>query len=335
MIEHIRWEKGRLFILDQRRLPEEEVYLECRRAQEVAEAIRSMAVRGAPAIGIVAALGVALESRYDPSRVEEAMETLRRTRPTAQNLFWALERMRQKYERERAGGDIPSALEEEALRIWSEDVEANRRMAEAGSPLIGKGARILTHCNAGALATGGYGTALGLIRRAHEEGKGIRVFATETRPLLQGARLTAWELQREGIPVVLITDGMAGYLMQRGEVDLVIVGADRVARNGDVANKIGTYTLAVLAKEHGIPLYVAAPSSTFDPAIPSGAFIPIEERNGEEVRRVKGVKVAPEGVDVWNPAFDVTPHHLIRAIITEKGVIEGPTEEKLKEVFGW
>jgi len=334
MIEHIRWEKERLLLLDQRRLPEEEVYLECRRAEEVAGAIRSMAVRGAPAIGIVAALGVALEARHDPSRVDEAVEILRRTRPTAQNLFWALERMRRRYKRER-GKDLASALEEEALRIWSEDTEANRRMAEAGSYLIGRGTRILTHCNAGALATGGYGTALGVVRRAHEEGKGIRVFATETRPLLQGARLTVWELQREGIPVVLITDGMAGYLMQKGEVDLVIVGADRVARNGDVANKIGTYTLAVLAKEHGIPFYVAAPSSTFDPAIPSGTSIPIEERDGEEVRRVRGIKIAPEGVDVWNPAFDITPHHLIRAIITEKGVIEGPTEEKLKEFFGW
>ena len=333
MIEHIRWEKERLLLLDQRRLPEEEVYLECRRAEEVAGAIRSMAVRGAPAIGIVAALGVALEARHDPSRVDEAVEILRRTRPTAQNLFWALERMRRRYKRER-GKDLASALEEEALRIWSEDVEANRRMAEAGSPLIGKGARILTHCNAGALATGGYGTALGLIRRAHEEGKGIRVFATETRPLLQGARLTAWELSREGIPVSVITDNAAGHLMQRGQIGAVVVGADRITARGDTANKIGTYPLAVLAREHGIPFYVVAPSSTFDLSIARGDEITIEERDQEEVLNLYGRRIAPHGVRALNPAFDVTPAELITAIVTEKGIIWPPLEKGIRELLG-
>ena len=325
-MEHILWEGDAVLLLDQRRLPSEEVYVRCEDAEAVARAIREMVIRGAPAIGIVAALGVALEARRNPKRPKEAalraIEVLSRTRPTARNLFWALERMRGILDS--PFGDLVKALEEEALRIWREDVEANRAIGFHGSELLGPASSVLTHCNAGALATGGYGTALGVIRRGFEEGKIRRVYATETRPFLQGARLTAWELTREGIPVTIIVEGAAGYLMSRGMVDAVIVGADRITSRGDVANKIGTYTLSVLARQHGIPFYVAAPLSTFDFSLLGGDQIPIEERDPREVLEVGGRRIAPEGVKGLNPAFDVTPAEFITAIITEKGVLWPP-----------
>lgn len=305
-IEPLRWRGGALELLDQRRLPEQAVYLRCTSAAEVAEAIRGMAVRGAPAIGCAAAFGVVL-GRGEPG----AYEMLARSRPTAVNLFWALERMKR-----------AADLEAEACAILAEDIAANRALGALGAALIPDGARIMTHCNAGALATAGYGTALGVVRAARAAGKRISVIVNETRPLLQGARLTAWEMVQENIPATLVTDSMAGHLMSRGEVDLVIVGADRIAANGDVANKIGTYTLAVLAQRHALPFYVAAPVSTFDPRCASGAQIPIEERAADEVTGYRGVRSAPQGVAVRNPAFDVTPAELITAIICEKGVFK-------------
>ncbi|RLB01089.1 MAG: S-methyl-5-thioribose-1-phosphate isomerase [Deltaproteobacteria bacterium] len=342
-VRHIIWEGKGLLLLDQRRLPEEEAYVRCDDARQVAEAIKAMVVRGAPALGIVAALGVALEAARlggeDLSLLEEkvasACELLRSTRPTARNLFWALERMEGVLKGWRGEGrDLPRALEEEALRIWSEDVEANRTMGCLGAELLPQGSRVLTHCNAGALATGGYGTALGLIRRAHEEGRVAEVFASETRPLLQGARLTAWELSREGIPVSVITDNAAGHLMQRGQIGAVVVGADRITARGDTANKIGTYPLAVLARGHGIPFYVVAPSSTFDLSIARGDEITIEERDQEEVLNLYGRRIAPHGVRALNPAFDVTPAELITAIVTEKGIIWPPLEKGIRELLG-
>jgi methylthioribose-1-phosphate isomerase len=281
----------------------------------VAKAIKDMVVRGAPAIGCAAAFGVVL-SKGSP----QAYEVLKKSRPTAVNLFWALERM------SKAKG-----LEAEANAIYDEDLAANRAMGELGAALIPEKARVMTHCNAGALATAGYGTALGVIRSS--KGKNISVIANETRPYLQGARLTAYEMVQEGIPVTLITDSMAGHLMSRGEVDVVVVGADRIAANGDVANKIGTYALAVLAKRHGIPFYVAAPLSTFDPSIPDGSRIPIEERGAEEVTGYRDARWAPQGVSVRNPAFDVTPAELVTGIITEKGVVMHPTREKLQSLI--
>lgn len=325
-MDHIRWEGDRLLLLDQRLLPQEEVYRVCETAEDVARCIMEMVVRGAPAIGIVAALGVVLEARAEPSRSKErAMEAIRllsRTRPTARNLFWALERMEEIIRSE--SEDLPGALEAEALRIWQEDVEANRAIGQHGAELLPEGSRVLTHCNAGALATGGYGTALGVIRRGFELGKVKEVLASETRPFLQGLRLTAWELRKEGIPVKVVVEGAVGYLMAKGMVDAVIVGADRVTARGDVANKIGTYNLACLAQSHGIPFYVAAPMSTFDPSLLSGEEIPIEERGPEEVLSLGGRRVAPEGVGALNPSFDVTPAELITAIITEKGVLWPP-----------
>ncbi|HWI99292.1 MAG TPA: S-methyl-5-thioribose-1-phosphate isomerase [Burkholderiales bacterium] len=305
-VQPIRWRGDRLELLDQRLLPDKTEYLACRSAEEVARAIRDMVVRGAPAIGCAAAFGVVLSKGSSGS-----FEVLAKSRPTAVNLFWALERMKKAKD-----------LEAEAIAIYDEDLAANRAMGKLGAELIPEAARVMTHCNTGALATAGYGTALGVIRAS--KGKNISVIANETRPYLQGARLTAWELVQEGIPCTLITDSMAGHLMSKGEVDVVIVGADRIAANGDVANKIGTYPLAVLAKRHGIPFYVAAPLSTFDPKIPDGSRIPIEERPAAEVTGYRGTRWAPEGVSVRNPAFDVTPAELITAIISEKGIASPP-----------
>ena len=320
-VEALRWKADRLELLDQRKLPEETTYVTCRTAAETAHAIKDMVVRGAPAIGCAAAFGIALDAKRGADLVA-AEAILARSRPTAVNLFWALERMRGVADPER-----------EALAIYNEDIVACRTMGAHGAGLIPDGSRIMTHCNAGALATAGHGTALGVIRSARDSGKSVSVIANETRPYLQGARLTAWEMVEEKIPVTLIADNMAGHLMASGQVDLVIVGADRIAANGDAANKIGTYTLAVLAKRHGLPFYVAAPLSTFDASIPDGSHIPIEERPSEEVTGYRGLRWAPQGVSVRNPAFDVTPADLISAIITEKGVIERPSLERLRKIL--
>lgn len=326
----VGWQNGCVRLLDQRRLPEEVRYLDCRDYREVAEAIRTLAVRGAPAIGIAAAMGLALgattlvaaSSDEFQSGLSKIADDLASTRPTAVNLFWALDRMKRvaaQYQHlERSA--LVRRLTQEAQVILDEDVAMNRTMGAIGAAFIRDGHTILTHCNAGALATGGYGTALGVIRAAWESGKRIRVVADETRPVLQGARLTTWELMQDGIPVTLITDNMAGTLMRQGRIQACIVGADRIAANGDVANKIGTYSVAVLARHHGLPFYVAAPTSTLDLSLRSGADIPIESRHPREVTHVNGrTTVAPEGVSVDNPAFDVTPADLITAIITEKG----------------
>jgi len=325
-MNHILFERDTLFILDQRLLPWEEKYVECKSAEDVAWAIKEMVIRGAPAIGIVAAFGVVLQAKRNPSRAKEealrAIELLKKTRPTAKNLFWALERMKAILQSKTT--DLISALEREALTIWREDLEVNKAIATNGAKLLGPSTRVLTHCNAGGLATGGYGTALGIIKKAFEEGKILRVYATETRPWLQGARLTAWELKREGIPVTLVVDSAVGYLMSKGLVDAVIVGADRVTSRGDVANKIGTYTIAVLAHRHDVPFYVAAPLSTFDMELLKGEEILIEERDEKEVLEISGKRIAPEGVNALNPSFDITPAEIIKAIITEKGVLWPP-----------
>jgi len=310
VIEPIRWKGDRVEFLDQRLLPDQEVYVACRTAAEVATAIRDMVVRGAPAIGCAAAFGIALEATPDAFRV------LAESRPTAVNLFWALERMK--------GARDPVA---EAVAIFNEDLAANRAMGEHGARLIPEKARILTYCNAGALATSGHGTALGVVRSAM--GKAISVIACETRPYLQGARLTAWECVQEGIPCTLITDNMVGHMMTRKEVDVVVVGADRIAANGDTANKIGTYMVAVLARRHGLPFYVAAPASTFDLKIADGSAIPIEERPAHEVTGYRGTRWAPERIKVRNPAFDVTPADLITGIVTERGVVLKPDRERI------
>jgi methylthioribose-1-phosphate isomerase len=330
--------EGAVSVLDQRRLPARVEYLRISDAAAMAVAIRSLAVRGAPAIGVAAAFGVAVEAHRlraapDGARIE-AMDTAFRvladSRPTAVNLFWALDRMRRRCAAAGADGHaVAAALLDEARAILAGDLEANRRMGAAGAALIPDGARILTHCNAGALATAGHGTALGVIRSAVAAGRRVSVLADETRPVLQGARLTAWELQADGIPVTLIPDGAAGFLMSRGEVDLVIVGADRVAANGDVANKIGTYSVAVLARRHGLPFYVACPLSTLDASLADGAAIPIEERPADEVTGFGAERWAPEGVPVRNPAFDVTPSELVSALITEAGVLHRPSRESL------
>jgi methylthioribose-1-phosphate isomerase len=334
MITPIRWERHRLLLLDQTLLPVEERTREYTRWRDVAEAIRTLIVRGAPAIGCAAAFGVALAARQSGARdglgfiadIEEAIKGLAATRPTAVNLFWALDRMRAVAETNRAL-PVPVLRERllaEAQAILDEDLAANRALGAHGAALVPEGARILTHCNAGALATAGYGTALGVIRAAHERGRVALVWVDETRPVMQGSRLTAWEMVKEGIPHRLISDVAAGFVMKRGEVDLVVTGADRIAANGDTANKIGTYSVAVLAKHHGIPFYVAAPLSTIDASIASGADIPIEERDGEEVRRTGGRLTAPAESPVYNPAFDVTPAELIAGIITERGVFRFP-----------
>jgi methylthioribose-1-phosphate isomerase len=343
VVPTVAWEDGVVVMIDQRRLPSEEVFLRCRDHHEVAAAIRDMAIRGAPAIGVAAALGLALGARASRNegaalRAEwtDMCSELAATRPTAVNLFWAIERMRRRFDSVAAQGGamLRAALLDEALAIQREDLEACRRLGDLGAELLPAEARVLTHCNAGALATAGYGTALGVIRSAARLGKVKAVFADETRPWLQGARLTAWELLQDGIPATLIADNMAGHLMARGEINAVVVGADRIAANGDVANKIGTYTVAVLAREHGIPFYVAAPVSTFDLATPTGRDIPIEERPADEVTHVAGRRVAPEGVRVRNPAFDVTPHRYVTAIVCERGVARPPLAESLRALAG-
>jgi methylthioribose-1-phosphate isomerase len=344
MIRTIEWKDSCVVMLDQRLLPSEEIYNSYTTHFEVAEAIRTMVIRGAPAIGIAAAMGIALGVKNasattveDLDRLFEGIcEDIRSTRPTAVNLFWAIERMQSVFARSRSRGveEVRSALIKECIAMHAEDVEANRAMGRFGQALIPERASILTHCNAGALATAGYGTALGVIRAAAEAGKKIQVFADETRPFLQGARLTAWELQKDNIPVTVITDNMAGYFMQKGKIDCVIVGADRIAANGDVANKIGTYSVAVLAKENGVEFFVAAPISTLDLTITEGSQIPIEERDPREVREIRGIAITPAGVKVANPAFDVTPSRYVSAIITERGVARPPFRESLKQIVG-
>jgi methylthioribose-1-phosphate isomerase len=338
LIPTVAWQDGEVVMIDQRRLPAEEVYLRCRDHSEVAKAIKDMAIRGAPAIGVAAALGIALGVRNSRSEGEELRASfdaicadMAATRPTAVNLFWAIERMRRRFEADRAKGGLAvrDAMLEEAQAIEDEDVAACRRIGDLGAELIPERARVLTHCNAGALATAGYGTALGVIRSAARQGKIKNVLAGETRPYLQGARLTAWELSRDGIPTTLIADNMAGHMMARGEVDAIVVGADRIAANGDVANKIGTYTLAVLARENGLPFYVAAPVSTIDLRTASGDAIPIEERAPDEITHHGGRRLAPEGIAVRNPAFDVTPHRYVTAIVCERGVARPPYTDSL------
>ena len=314
-VEPIRWKGDRLELLDQRLLPDKTAYVACRSAEEVAQAIRDMVVRGAPAIGCAAAFGVVLGKGSKAS-----YDVLAKSRPTAVNLFWALDRMKKAKD-----------LKAEAEAIFNQDLAANRAMGKLGAELIPAKARVMTYCNTGALATAGHGTALGVIRSSKH--KNISVIANETRPYLQGARLTAYELMQEGIPCTLITDNMAGHLMSKGEVDVIVVGADRIAANGDTANKIGTYPLAVLARRHGIPFYVAAPISTFDPKIPDGSHIQIEERPAVEVTGYRDRRWAPEGVSVRNPAFDVTPAELITGIITERGVVLSPSREKLQALI--
>jgi methylthioribose-1-phosphate isomerase len=340
MVETIQWTDDGVVMIDQTRLPRETAYVTCKDYREVAAAIRSMVIRGAPAIGVAAAMGMALGvQRADPAdldaQVDEIAATLAATRPTAVNLFWAIERMKKLYAgmRGKPVKEIRARLVEEADRIYREDIAINLAIGANGAPLIPDGKTVLTHCNAGALATAGYGTALGVIRAAVAQGKNIDVFADETRPFLQGARLTAWELQEDEIPTTLITDNMAGHFLRSGRIGCVVVGADRIAANGDVANKIGTYSLAVLAKENGVPFYVAAPVSTLDLALASGDGIPIEQRPAQEVTEVFGVRVAPAGIAVQNPAFDVTPARYVTGIITERGVARAPYEESLRRLM--
>ncbi len=343
MIKTIEWTAEGIRLLDQTRLPTEEVYVTCTEWPEVADAIRKMIVRGAPAIGVAAAMGIALGLRdcdaghaSELQRVlDEICDEMADTRPTAVNLFWAIRRMKEKFEsvRELPVAQIRQALVTEAQRIYVEDLAVNEAMARHGAALLPASGVVLTHCNAGALATaGGYGTALGVIRAAVESGKKLNVFADETRPFLQGSRLTAWELMKDGIPTTLISDNMAGSFMRQGRIQAVVVGADRVAANGDVANKIGTYSLAVLARENNIPFYVAAPFSSIDMEIPDGGHIPIEQRSTREVTHIAGKQIAPEGVRVENPAFDVTPAKYVTAIITERGVAKAPYTESLKHL---
>ena len=342
MLPTVEWKDDHVVMVDQRKLPAQEVYVELRTAREVARAIEKMVIRGAPAIGVAAAMGLALGVRKSRTKGSTALaaefyrlcDTMAGTRPTAVNLFWAIDRMKRVFSSAARAGRSPEEIGEilvaEAERIHDEDVACCRALGAHGATVLPAEGRVLTHCNAGALATGGYGTALGVIRAAVEGGKRIAVFADETRPFLQGSRLTAWELLRDGIKTTILTDGMAGPLLRSGAVDVVVVGADRIAANGDVANKIGTYTVAVLAREHGVPFYVAAPTSTIDLATPDGAAIPIEERSSREVTHVGASRIAPEGAAVWNPAFDVTPGRLVAGIITERGICRPPYVESLR-----
>jgi methylthioribose-1-phosphate isomerase len=331
MVETILWTDNGVVMIDQRRLPREQVFVTCRTYSQVAEAIRNMTIRGAPAIGVAAAMGVAL-GVVEGADFEEVCRTLAATRPTAVNLFWAIDRMRRLHTSLDGGENHAAAMIQEAQQIRLEDIAICEAIGRNGASLIPDAKTVLTHCNAGALATAGYGTALGVIRAAVTAGKKIDVFAGETRPFLQGARLTAWELQQDGIPVTLITDNMAGHFLHSGRIGCVVVGADRIAANGDVANKIGTYSLAVLAKENGVPFYVAAPVSTLDLTLASGDAIPIEQRAASEVTHVFGVAIAPENMDVENPAFDVTPARYVTAIVTENGVATAPYQESLRLV---
>jgi methylthioribose-1-phosphate isomerase len=345
MLPTIEWQPDAVVMVDQRKLPGKEVYVRCRTAPEVARAIRTMVIRGAPAIGVAAAMGIALGmgrsqaqgTRQFTVEFNKTCDLMAGTRPTAVNLFWAIERMK----RALAGGlqagesveELKARLEREAIAIHDEDVGNCRAMGRFGADIVPDGARILTHCNAGALATAGYGTALGVIRAAAERGKVTQVFADETRPFMQGARLTAWELVRDHVPTTVITEGMAGPLMRQGGIDVVVVGADRIAANGDVANKIGTYTVALLAEAHHVPFYVAAPLSTIDLATATGDEIPIEQRNAREVTHMGSTQLTPAGASVWNPAFDVTPHRLVSGIITERGIARPPYAASLEALF--
>jgi len=340
MLPTIKWDKDRVILIDQRRLPEEEVYVECTEYNQVADAIEKMVIRGAPAIGVAASFGVALGlmnvqgTENLDKEFDRILSRFKRTRPTARNLFWALERMKATFI-ENCSLNLPQLkqrLIKEALAIEKEDIETNKKIGFWGRELIRDGQTILTHCNAGALATAGYGTALGVVRAAFQEGKNIKVYVDETRPFLQGARLTCWELDKDNIPVILITDNMAGYFMQRGMISMVITGADRIARNGDTANKIGTYMVSVLAKEHNLPFYVAAPLNTIDFDLLDGSKILIEERNPQEVRKIGGQYITLPHVEVRNPAFDVTPAKYISAIVTEKGIALPPFEKSLAEL---
>ena len=343
MIKTIYWDNDAVVLIDQNKLPLKETYLTCRDYKQVTAAINDLTIRGAPAIGIAAAMGIALgmnnSSHTSPDEFKEnfyrVCRELSQTRPTAVNLFWAIDRMKRCFDAVLPQGvdRVKKALVEEAVRIGGEDVEINQRIGIYGRVLVANGDGILTHCNAGALATGGYGTALGVVRAARDEGKRIHVFVDETRPVLQGARLTAWEMMREEIPATLITDSMAGFVMKQGKINLVIVGADRIAANGDAANKIGTYSLAVLANAHGIPFYIAAPLSTIDRTVQNGDGIPIEERDHKEVACFRGVRTAPEAMPVYNPAFDVTPNEYITAIVTEAGLAVSPYEESIEILF--
>ena len=340
MLPTIQWEKDKVIMIDQRKLPDEEVYVKCTDFNQVAEAIENMVIRGAPAIGVAAAFGVAIgvmnidEKTNLDEEFNRIYQRLEKTRPTARNLFWALERMKETFLKNRnlSLSELKEILVQKALLIEDDDIKINKRIGFLGKELIKDGQSVLTHCNAGALATAGYGTALGVIRAAFHDGKDITVYADETRPLLQGARLTCWELDKDNIPVILITDNMAGYFMQKGTISLVITGADRIARNGDTANKIGTYSLAVLAKEHGLPFYIAAPLNTVDFDLLNGSEIPIEERNPSEVRNIRDCPISLPHIEVRNPAFDVTPAKLISAIITEKGIARPPFEKSLEEI---
>jgi methylthioribose-1-phosphate isomerase len=342
MLKTLEWTASGVRFIDQTKLPTEEIYVDCHTYEEVAVAIRDMIVRGAPAIGVAAAMGIALGIKQsDAGHVaelrrdfEQICDTITSTRPTAVNLFWAANRMRERFDslQELPVAQIKQALVTEAQRMYVEDIAANEAMGRHGATLMPASGGVLTHCNAGALATCGYGTALGVIRAAIEAGKKINVFADETRPFLQGARLTAWELMKDNIPTTLISDNMAGVMMRQGKIQAVVVGADRIAANGDVANKVGTYTVAILAKEHNIPFYVAAPFSTVDLNCPEGSQIPIEQRSPNEVTHLAGKRIAPEGVKVENPAFDVTPARYVAAIITERGIAKAPYAESLQRL---
>jgi methylthioribose-1-phosphate isomerase len=344
MLPTIEWKGDSVVMIDQRKLPSSEIYVTCKTANEVARAIKTMIIRGAPAIGVAAAMGIALGMRRSKAtgtkqfttEFQKTCDVMAATRPTAVNLFWAIDRMKSAFaESAQAGGsvaDITQRLETEAQSIHDEDVASCRSMGTHGATLVPQAATILTHCNAGALATAGYGTALGVIRAAVEQGKKVAVLADETRPFLQGARLTAWELVKDGIDTTVITDNMAGSIMRSGQIDLVVVGADRIAANGDVANKVGTYGVAVLAKEHGIPFYVAAPVSTIDLKTADGSGIPIEERNAREVTHVGSSQLTPVAARIRNPAFDVTPAKYVTAIITERGIARAPYEESLAAI---
>jgi methylthioribose-1-phosphate isomerase len=344
MIQTLEWTDQGVRFIDQTKLPTEETYVICKSYEQVADAIRTMVVRGAPAIGVAAAMGIALGAQNSKAEtvgdlkrdLDQICDVIRKTRPTAVNLFWAIHRMQEKFERLRIRpiAQIKRELVEESKRMHAEDIAANQAMGRYGATLMPSEGGVLTHCNAGALATAGYGTALGVIRAAVEQGKKIHVYADETRPFLQGSRLTAWELMKDGIPTTVISDNMAGAMMKQGKIEAIVVGADRIAANGDVANKIGTYTVAVLAKENGIPFYVAAPISTVDMACPDGDRIPIEQRNPKEVTHIGGKQMTPDGVSIENPAFDVTPAKYVAAIITERGIAREPYRESLERLAG-